>query len=57
MEKEIKELITKLKDKNSQVSTMINEISPNSAASVHTGLIVEYNTTLDIIKQLEKIVK
>ena len=54
MEKEIKALITKLMAKNNERSVAMN--NDKCSEYGHTVLVHEYNNTLDIVKQLEKIV-
>ncbi len=55
MEQKIKALITKLSNENNDRSIAMNDGQCSEYA--HTVLVHKYNNTLDIIKQLEEIVK
>jgi hypothetical protein len=54
MKQEIQLLIKKLMDENTARSIKMNHKISDYA---HTVLVHEYNNTLDIVKQLEKIIK
>ena len=55
MEQKMKALITKLRNENKDRSIVMNDDGCSEYA--HTVLAHKYNNTLDIIKQLEEIVK
>lgn len=55
MENKIKALITKLKEENSKRSDIISDNACSEYG--HTVLVHTYNNTLEIIKQLETIIK
>lgn len=55
MEQKVKGLIAKLKGENSDRGIALND--KNISEYEHTVLVHKYNNTLEIIKQLEQILK
>lgn len=54
MEKEIKNLIVKFKDKNTEINLKIKNLRLNQQYE-HTVLVHTYNNNIEFIKELEKI--